>query len=58
MIEFGDLYKMSAENEFWRQNKAARAALARENGVPIAMYRKMFSQARGHLETHRGGLRT
>ena len=38
---------MSAENGFWRQNKAARAAPADESGVPKSEYGKMFSTARG-----------
>ena len=40
---------MSAENEFWHQNKAARAAPVYQNGVPKSEYEKMFSTARGRL---------
>ena len=34
---------------------AARAARGGESGVPVAMFGKMLSLARGHLKTHRGG---
>ena len=49
LVQTGGWYKMSAENEFWRQNKAARAAPVYRNGVPKLEYEKMFSEARGRL---------
>ena len=42
-LEMSRIDKMSAESEFWRQNKAARAIRRTESGVPVAVQGKMFS---------------
>ena len=42
-LEMNKIDKMSAENEFWRQNKAARVIHGTESGVPTAVQGKMFS---------------
>ena len=42
-LEMKKIDKMSAESEFWHQNKAAHAIRGTESGVPTAVQGKMFS---------------
>ena len=42
-LEMNKIDKMSAESEFWHQNKAAHAIRGTESGVPTAVQGKMFS---------------
>ena len=41
-LEMNKIDKMSAESEFWCQNKAACVIRGTESGVPAAVQGKMF----------------